>query len=405
MRDVIEKYVSKLLRDGSATPDSIRLYALEDRIITNRDDEWLPVFTGVFAVLNVSALLFARPTLPFADLLVRKTGAGEDRIVPKDSETRVFLHDIPFIRKSDWEAASPMTRPRMIADRLKERKAVIIEDAGVVATGGLTVEQAYIGFSTIIHTTLVKYLLDLLTQGFRLEGEREAFEGFESSWNRPVDIDGLSFTSGPFESSEEPGMRNGGKRAIYEEISRVGRYTVEKGLVDSFFGNISAFDGSTIYISQTASSLDELEGHIVPVPLDGSSTAGISASSELPAHKAIYLTTDYRTVVHGHPKFSVIMSMHCTEEGCDIEDCTRNCDRKRFACGVPVVTGETGAGGLSRTVPPAVREAGACIVYGHGVFAAGRSDFREAFERMVEIENQCREEYFATLHRRGRGGR
>jgi ribulose-5-phosphate 4-epimerase/fuculose-1-phosphate aldolase len=194
-------------------------------------------------------------------------------------------------------------------------------------------------------------------------------------------------------------MRNGGKRAIYAEISRVGRYTVEKGLVDSFFGNISAFDGSTIYISQTASSLDELEGHIVPVPMDGSSTAGISASSELPAHKAIYLSTDYHAVLHGHPKFSVIMSMYCTEEGCHIEDCTRNCDRKRSVCGAPIVTGETGAGGLGRTVPPAVRESGACIVYGHGVFAAGRSDFREAFARMVEIENRCREKYFRLVKR------
>jgi ribulose-5-phosphate 4-epimerase/fuculose-1-phosphate aldolase len=65
----------------------------------------------------------------------------------------------------------------------------------------------------------------------------------------------------------------------------VGRYTVEKGYVDSFFGNISYFDGRTIFISQTASSLDELEGHLDPVLLDGSSTAGISASSELPAHR------------------------------------------------------------------------------------------------------------------------
>lgn len=200
-------------------------------------------------------------------------------------------------------------------------------------------------------------------------------------------------------------MRSAEKSIIYEEISRVGRYTVEMGLVDSFFGNISAFDGSTIYISQTASSLDELEGHIVPVPVDGSSTAGISASSELPAHKAIYLSTDYRTVLHGHPKFSVILSMYCTEEGCDIEDCTRGCDRKRQVCGYPIVVGETGAGGLKRTVPPAIKAAGACIVYGHGVFSAGRSDLREAFVRMVEIENRCREEYFAMLHRRERGGR
>jgi hypothetical protein len=142
---------------------------------------------------------------------------------------------------------------------------------------------------------------------------------------------------------------------IYSEICRVGRYTVEKGYVDSFFGNISYFDGKTIFISQTTSSLDELEGHIDPVPLDGSSTAGLSASSELPAHRGIYLFSNYHAILHGHPRFSIVMSMFCTEEYCTIEDCNRYCDRKRTVCGVPVVAGETGAGGLD-TVPLAEGE-------------------------------------------------
>jgi ribulose-5-phosphate 4-epimerase/fuculose-1-phosphate aldolase len=172
---------------------------------------------------------------------------------------------------------------------------------------------------------------------------------------------------------------------------------VEKGLVDSFFGNISYFDGKTIYISQTASSLDELEGHIDPVPLDYSSTAGLSASSELPAHKAVYLATNYHAVLHGHPRFSVILSMHCTEQGCTIEDCGRRCPRKRSICGVLIVAGESGAGGLARTVPGAIKETGACIVYGHGVFSAGEKDFEDAFRRMVDVENRCREEYFKLL--------
>jgi ribulose-5-phosphate 4-epimerase/fuculose-1-phosphate aldolase len=189
-------------------------------------------------------------------------------------------------------------------------------------------------------------------------------------------------------------MRDENRQKIYDEICRVGRYTVEKGLVDSFFGNISYFDGKTIYISQTASSLDELEGHIDPVPLDGSSTAGLSASSELPAHRAIYLSSNYHAVLHGHPKFSVILSMFCEEEECVLSDCGRNCKRKRSACGVPIVTGEIGAGGLAKTVPAAIRESGVCIVYGHGVFSAGGQDFKDAFLKMVDVENRCREEYF-----------
>ncbi len=406
MKDHIEKYTRKLLRDRTAAPESIRFYVLDDRVITNREDEWLPAFTEVFSGLNVTALLFARTSLPFADLLVARSGTGADRITPKDSETRVFLHDIPFVRKAEWTDRPKSYLADKILHCLKERKAMVIEGLGVVASGGVTVEQAFIAYSTIFHTTFVKYLLDLLTEGFKLTGEREAFEDFKSKWLRPMDSSGLQFTPGPLETnagSEGPPhprpLPRGERDVIYKEICRVGRYTVEKGLVDSFFGNISYFDGKTIYISQTTSSLDELEGHIDPVPLDYSSTAGLSASSELPAHKAIYLSTNYHAVLHGHPKFSVILSMHCAEQNCDIEDCNRLCDRKRSVCGAPIVAGETGAGGLAKSVPEAIKESGVCIVYGHGIFSAGEKDFREAFMKMMDVESRCKEEYFETMRR------
>jgi len=203
--------------------------------------------------------------------------------------------------------------------------------------------------------------------------------------------------------SRGQGVKNGDRQTVYDEICRVGRYTVEKGLVDSFFGNISWFDGTTIFISQTASSLDELEGHIDPVPLDNTSTAGLSASSELPAHRAIYQSTRYHAVLHGHPKFSIILSMHCEEKDCQEKDCGRSCKRKRTACGVPVVSGEIGAGGLAKTVPGAVRESGICIVHGHGVFSTGEEGFGDAFQKMVGCENRCREEYFRMVEERTKG--
>ncbi len=390
MNELFDKYTSKLIRDATAFPESIRFYALDDRIIASHDDEWLPVFTEVFAGLNIAALLFARPSLPFADLLIERADHGADRLVPKDSETRVFLHDIPFIRKKDWAGRPGRELAAMIVRRLRERKAALIEGLGFVATGGLTVEQAYIAYSTLFHTTFVKYLLDVLNEGFKLPNEGQLFDAFRKELPAHPDASDLAFTSGPIKGSLE----------IKDELCRAGRHIVEKGLVDSFFGNISYYDGKTIFISETASSLDELERHIVPVSVDGSSTAGVSASSELPAHKAIYLSSNYHAVLHGHPKFSVIMSMHCTEEGCAIEDCNRNCSRKRRVCGVPIVAGETGAGGLAKTVPNAIKESGICLVYGHGVFSAGENDFREAFMKMMEIENRCREEYFDLLKER-----
>jgi ribulose-5-phosphate 4-epimerase/fuculose-1-phosphate aldolase len=136
------------------------------------------------------------------------------------------------------------------------------------------------------------------------------------------------------------------------------------------------------------------------VPLDNSSTAGLSASSELPAHRGIYISSNYHTVLHGHPRFSVIMSMFCEEKGCTIKDCNRLCDRKRSVCGMPIVSGETGAGGLAKSVPLAIKETGVCIAYGHGVFSAGEKDFQEAFMKMAKTEDDSREGYFELLENR-----
>jgi ribulose-5-phosphate 4-epimerase/fuculose-1-phosphate aldolase len=240
----------------------------------------------------------------------------------------------------------------------------------------------------VFHATFVKYLEDLLRTGFVLPGEREAFATFCHDWLRPLNMDGLSFR----ERLDDPGE-------ILAELERVGRYTVTRGLVDSFFGNISCRHGDIIYISQTASSLDELAGCIDPVPMDNSSTCGITASSELLAHRKIYESTDARVILHGHPKFAVVMSMLCEESDCRITDCWRDCDRVRILGGTPVVAGEIGAGGLAKRVPPVIGEPGRAMVYGHGVFTIG-DDFGEAFRVLVAVENWCREEYFRQLRQR-----
>ena len=398
------KYSNKLLRDRTALPESIRFYRLDDVVTASKQDEWLPMFAELFNKLNITVLLFAKTSLPFADLLVERADPGSDKLVPKDSETKVFLHDIPFIREKEWIGKSKTELAAMIVRRLNDRKAVIIQNLGVIATGGVTVEQAYIGFSTIFHTTFVKYLLDLLVEGFKLRDEQKHFEDFKKTWLRVPDLSDVRFMQGPLEGNAETalriadcGLRIGKADRIYDEICRVGRYTVEKGYVDSFFGNISYFDGKTIYISQSASSLDELEGHIDPVPLDNSSTAGLSASSELPAHRGIYVSSNYHAVLHGHPKFSVIMSMYCEEENCKIEDCNRLCNRKRSVCGAPIVAGETGAGGLAKSVPLAIKAMGVCIAFGHGIFSAGEKDFQDAFMKMAAVEDKCREGYFKLL--------
>lgn len=387
MRDQIAKYAAKLRADRSAAPGEIAIVAHDDVLLSEGNCGLARLGEAVLSRLTALGLVAARPSLPFAEFLVRRAPAGESRIVPRDTETRTFLHDIPFLRKEEVESDAA----EKIAGLLGTRKGVVVEGVGIVASGPLTVEHAYINYSSVFHATFVKYLLDVLHDGFLLPGEEEAFGAFRRNRLRPPIADGLSFRAGPL---EDPGE-------ILAEIAAVGRYTVERGLVDSFFGNISCRAGGFIYISQTAASLDELPGCIDPVPMDDSSTTGITASSELLAHRRIYEACGSRTILHGHPKFAVAMSMLCDETGCTIGDCWKDCDRVRYLGDTPVVAGEIGAGGLAKRVPPVIGGPGKAAVYGHGVFTVGRTDFGEAFRAMVEVENWCREEYFRRLSLKG----
>jgi len=383
MLDLITKYSAKLIADCSAMPGKIAFAARDDVLISAGDPGLALLAQDILSACNSLAIVAAQPALPWTDLLVRRSRPEENRIIPRDTETRTFLHDIPFLRREDLRKDSTAE----ISSGLANRKGIIVEGVGIIAVGALTVEQAYINYSSVFHAVFVKYLQDILHEGFRLPGEEDAFRDFSERRLRPLSAEGLTFRAGPLSDPEE----------ILAEIATVGRYTVERGLVDSFFGNISAYSEGIIYISQTAASLDDLAGCIDPVPADNSSTAGITASSELLAHRRIYEGSDARVILHGHPKFAVVMSMLCEEENCPVSDCWKDCPKVRLLGDVPVVAGEIGAGGLAKRVPPVIAGPGKALVYGHGLFTIGRRDFGEAFRAMVDVENWCREEFFRRM--------
>lgn len=382
MQDQLEKYAAKLVRDRAAEPAALALAAKDVAVIATGSADLAGLARDVLTRLNCLALVVAAPSLPFVELLIARMAPDETVIVPRDTETRTYLHDIPVVRRSDFAAD-----PGCITRLLGNRKGLVVEGVGIIASGALTVEQAYINYSSVFHSTFVKYLQDLLHDGFRVSGERELLAQFRQEWLQPLTADGLAFRPGPLNDPAE----------ILDELVTVGRYTVERGLVDSFFGNISCRAGNTVWISQTAASLDELAGCIDPVPFGNSSTAGITASSELAAHRRIFETCGANVILHGHPKFAVVMSMQCAEAGCAITDCWKDCPKVRFLADTPVVAGEIGAGGLAKRVPPVIGGPGKAIVYGHGVFTLGQQGFAEAFQSLVAVENWCRAEYFRRL--------
>lgn len=388
MKKLVDKYARKMIDGGLA--DNPLVCGLDDEIVWNRGDERGAILEQIVNGININSLICAIPAEPYKTILQFLAVRYPDVITPRDCETRTFLHDLPVTGSFSGNS---------ILERLKKRKSVIVADQNeiqVVAFGTVSPEQAYVTFSSVCFSCFVLFFSEYLSNrraGTWTTGEHEAFAR-AISFLDTTRLTPPELMNGPFTSEAQ----------VIDAMIEAGRLTVDYGLVDSYFGNISYRLHDTIYISQTGSSLDELAGCIDPCPLDGSSCAGVTASSELVAHSEILLRTEKQAILHGHPKFAVILSMDCALRDCpDRDKCHTRCPRKRFLHDVPIVSGEVGTGptGLCNTLPPAIQDNRGAIVWGHGLFTVGKTDFNEAFRSMLEIENMCRDEY---LDRARQGG-
>jgi ribulose-5-phosphate 4-epimerase/fuculose-1-phosphate aldolase len=399
MLRLLKKYSEKLYRQGLASPENVVFSALDDRLYTLSgaiSPTIIKKLKKVFDRMDINSLLFAIPEEPYRSILKETVVEGvvyvrnRPVIVPEDCETRTFFHDIPVIEKLSTDA---------VVSALSERKAAIVAELpAIVSRGTVSPEQAFVSFSSTCFSTFVKYFYDHLCyiseckgQGLKLSKRRlKAFKEISAFANLTMpNASGVRLIEGP--PYDEV--------TAFEMIKEAGSKVVSCRLVDSFFGNISLLFKNRIYISQTAASLDELSEAIDIIPMDCSSTAGITSSSELPTHVAVYRSLDVRFILHGHPRFAVIMSMYCDRE-CEFKgDCHTRCPEQRSICAVPVVPGEIGTGptGIVKTVPKLLRESDAVVVIGHGVFTTGIKDFNHPFKRMVEIEECCRLRYYKLV--------
>ncbi len=395
MDRLVAQYAAKMIQAGLAgDTHGLRplVGGLDDELVWSRQGPEVKILGEVFAGLNINSLVFLRPAEPYGTIIRFLATRAQDTIQPKDCETRTFLHDLPVIDAFTSDA---------IVKVLKRRKAVIIcagrgdDGPAIAAHGTVSPEQGYVAVSSVCFACFVKFFVDYLQalrQGSVTPDDHDAFETVVASM-APAATRTPRLMTAPFDT----------QAAVYRALAQAGRQTVALGLVDSYFGNVSFRWRDTLYISQTGSSLDTLEGCVDPVPLDGSTSAGISASSELSAHLEIIKRCGCRAILHGHPKFAVIMSMDCTPEekaACEfVDQCHIQCPRPRFIEDVPIVPGEVGTGptGLCRTLPPALENRRGAIVYGHGVFTVGRQDFNEALSGMSAVEYMCQEKYFEAV--------
>ncbi len=94
----------KLVADRSALSGRIAVAAKDDELISFGEPELAEIARAVLERLNALSLVVAAPSLPFADFLIARSESGSSCIEPQDTETRTYLHDIPFIRRGDLPA-------------------------------------------------------------------------------------------------------------------------------------------------------------------------------------------------------------------------------------------------------------------------------------------------------------
>ena len=383
MLELCEKYARKLVEQGLCVEGEPLVGGLDAELVWNRNDARTEELSKLFDLLSINSLAFAPLAEPYASIVEFLALRYPEVIQPEDTETRTFLHDIPVCGEFSAQA---------IARHLSRRKVVVVPGQGVISYGTVSPEQGFVFLSSVAFACFVLYFSEHLTAartGQLTDADRAAFADIVEKLPA-ASATSPSLARGPFIQGDD----------ALAAMAEAGRAVVHFGLVDSFFGNISYRLEDVVFISQTGSSLDELEGCIDPCPMDGSTTHGVTASSELSAHEDVYRRTNADCMLHGHPKFSVIMSMDCDRDDCDLRGkCHVKCSECRTVEGVPIVPGEVGAGptGLCNTLPPAVAHSGAAIVHGHGLFASGAADFNEPFARMLDIELRCREAYFDRL--------
>ncbi len=301
-------------------------------------------------------------TFPFTDEPYRTIArfflsSGTRCISPHDSETRLFLGDIPVVAAADAE------HPELLpADRV----LFLVTDESLLARGDTTEQAAVMAavgrFALFVHFFV--QMEQLRRTGSLAADARNTVQELLATLHplpRPAHLTG---SIADLESA---------RLAIVE----AGRALVTAGLVDSIFGNISCRVDESLLISRTGASLDQLAVGTVVCPLTADDGAPFGASVEYPSHRRIVLETPYRCVLHAHPRWSVIRSLIESSE---------------TLAGIPVVAAMPGAD-LARVLPPAVAAAGAAVVRGHGIFAAGINDFDEPFLLIYRIEREAFDAY------------
>ncbi len=167
---------------------------------------------------------------------------------------------------------------------------------------------------------------------------------------------------------------------VINDMIKVGKKLAVYRLIDGASGNMSYRIKDLIVITKTGAILDELTPKdFVVLRINENSER---ASSDLNVHKAVYMNTDYRAILHCHGIYNVILSFINDEiKPIDLEG-------RIFLKKVEVVEGEFGSDELAEKIADRIKRYGIVVVRGHGIYSAGKS-IHEAFNKACYLEHSC----------------
>jgi L-fuculose-phosphate aldolase len=169
------------------------------------------------------------------------------------------------------------------------------------------------------------------------------------------------------------------------KFQNIGRSLFIRGLVSSESGNLSIRMGERLIITRRGSNLGALEEKdLVETGINKNDRATPLASVELPVHRAIYLNTQARAIVHAHPTHVTALSV--IDKQISSEHLENIC-----ALGpVPVIGWgmEVKPGSMPEIIAEALKNCRIVAVHGHGSFAVGQL-LEEAYNCTTGLEEAC----------------
>ena len=126
-----------------ATPDELDVIASTE----------VNVHRSIYQETSALAILHGHSIYAVAMSLLYKPG---EQIVPDDSESVYFLHEIPVVQGG----VGSEELARNAAAALQDHKGIVVQGHGAFARGA-TVDEAFAMLSSIEHACMVKYLCDM----------------------------------------------------------------------------------------------------------------------------------------------------------------------------------------------------------------------------------------------------